>query len=259
MCQCTLFSRWSLLKHCMGESLVQPLLINILWLFLSISLSSKPSASSKLIPHWGYPHRVGPIRPHGYFVFAAIRSCWRGICLLVDAGDLNTLERGPFAQLLSVICSLIRPHTSDHGSTFALHVPFSSLGVYHANFDNPVPLYSTAFQNTGRNLGHLSQPNTSTWLDMLLTSKSYSSVLCSACQTKLTKRHTHIRTCLLLCFDLSSLPGPIALSKHAYLPEQCSSIGRSKYRLYGVIYFGDSHFVCRIIDCNGAVWFHGSM
>jgi hypothetical protein len=116
-----------------------------------------------------------------------------------------------------------------------------------------------AFQSTGRNMGHISQSDTATWLNMFMVCKSYAPTSCSTCQTRLIKNRDHQRTPLLICFDLANLPGPITLSKQVYLPEQQPSMRRVKYRLCGVIYFGESHFVCRVIDRDGTVWSHDGM
>lgn len=38
--------------------------------------------------------------------------------------------------------------------------------------------------------------------------------------------------------------------------EPTLDVGDETYRLFGLIYYGEFHFTCRLVDRNGAIWFH---
>lgn len=79
---------------------------------------------------------------------------------------------------------------------------------------------------------------------------------CGICHRSLNRVHTFISAPILLAFDLT-LSNPnfnffLSVPIRAARSEQF----RVEYCLRGIIYYGEHHFVCRIVKPSGTVWMH---
>jgi Helitron helicase-like domain at N-terminus/PIF1-like helicase len=87
----------------------------------------------------------------------------------------------------------------------------------------------------------------------LLGAADYQKLTCTECMSIASVSRTAY---------LDEIPSVIALETQARPSVQfrlSHSLGAINYRLKGLIYWGEFHFVSRIIDNNGQVWFHDGM
>jgi hypothetical protein len=59
----------------------------------------------------------------------------------------------------------------------------------------------------------------------------------------------------LIFADLQNLSTQISISSSIRVPSEISNES-GKYRLAGIVYYGEFHYICRVFDIDGTIWIH---
>ena len=98
-----------------------------------------------------------------------------------------------------------------------------------------------------RRLGRYDNRKTTTWIEALFEQKS--NIACPNCYVKMYKKLVYSEAPKFFIMSMTALKptieAQVKIPGHNVL-----------YRLCGIIYFGEFHFVCRIIDKSGEIWYH---
>jgi hypothetical protein len=76
-------------------------------------------------------------------------------------------------------------------------------------------------------------------------------ITCNSCSEKMLMRYNLLYPLPLIALDFAG--HNIQINYEINVPVSDSNI---KYKLRGIIYFGDSHFTSRVLLDNGTIWFH---
>jgi hypothetical protein len=82
----------------------------------------------------------------------------------------------------------------------------------------------------------------------------HSEIICFNCNTPFPSKTHFSRTPKILAFDLTDRNVTLS-TKVSVMGVTCSTV----LYLRSLIYYGDFHFTCRIIDISGNIWFHDGM
>ncbi|KAL1711988.1 hypothetical protein EV715DRAFT_214510 [Schizophyllum commune] len=104
------------------------------------------------------------------------------------------------------------------------------------------PLYTTNLLNGRRS----ERFTTANWVSEVLKG-SCRALSCLSCKTRMIPLVTILNTPDILCLDRSDVP---LIISHAL------SFNGSPMRLRGIVYSGESHFTCRVVDESGTVYRH---
>jgi hypothetical protein len=149
---------------------------------------------------------------------------------------MNEFPRGRYVSVKSVLYQLLR--IRDIITTSALHCPNN-----HPCDQCPSDVQN-CFLIVTRNFSSSAQQ----WLDSMETCAS---MKCHVCNSHLMRTFSFKNETTLLALDVT---GAMVNPNYAL----CVIVGGEEFRycLAGVIYFGDRHFVSRVITLDSQVWFH---
>lgn len=107
----------------------------------------------------------------------------------------------------------------------------------------------TTWQRKIARLGAIDNQPTSNWIKAILRSKSSRS--CLDCHKVLHRIYQ---------FDTPPLFIPLATENTIPVKlEHTAKMYNNEYKLIGIIYYGSFHFTCRIIDCDGSIWYNDGL